>query len=377
MQRIEDHPEFEDLPSADKIWEIELDEAITCCTLSADGTILGAGTVENEITIIDTDNGKEINRLKGHHGGVNCIQFCGDVVLSCGDDGTLKIWTVSEPTALHTVPIEGEDVDRTGAGHSVNHLAISPTGLYFAAAAGKTVHLFELKEKPSPPELVSKAHMPAVVESITFNREGSMVGFSYYGGVSVVNLTGLPDHSQTLPLTYPSGCLCLAISSNGEWVAAGCHDASVHIFHIVESEEGADVQGLACDGYETKVTSLIFDPSQTYLATAGGERGLVWEFKPSPYNSVPIMTVGHRGLITCLAWQPDGPFLATGGKDGRVFIYALEYAEPGRPKIALPGAYADCLGDEITTLNWGDDGVLYTGHISGYVRKSQLTEEEE
>lgn len=102
----------------------------------------------------------------------------------------------------------------------------------------------------------------------------------------------------------------------------------------------------------------------------------MWDFKDSPAGSVPTLTVGHRGSIACQGWQPDGDFLATGGKDGVVFVYDVADAMPGTPNICLPGIRAGVVGgggDALTELVWGLDGVLFTGHLSGFVRRWQIS----
>ena len=109
------------------------------------------------------------------------------------------------------------------------------------------------------------------------------------------------------------------------------------------------------------------------MASAGGDKATVWDFSSSPNGSIPVATVGHRSTITALAWQPDGGLLATAGKDGLVMVYELEDVMEGKPRLCLPAAMALVPGgEEITSLVWASDGVLYTGDVGGRVRKWQL-----
>lgn len=48
---------------------------------------------------------------------------------------------------------------------------------------------------------------------------------------------------------------------------------------------------------------------------AGGDKCTVWNFSGPPTGTMPVLTVGHLGSVTCQSWQPDlEGFLATGGE---------------------------------------------------------------
>lgn len=56
-------------------------------------------------------------------------------------------------------------------------------------------------------------------------------------------------------------------------------------------------------------------------ALTGGDKNTVWDFRGSPTGTTPTLTVGHLGVITAQAWQPDQEgWLATAGKDGRIQV---------------------------------------------------------
>lgn len=66
------------------------------------------------------------------------------------------------------------------------------------------------------------------------------------------------------------------------------------------------------------------------------------------------------------AWQPkEGGLLATGGDDGKIFIYNIRDVIEGVPQMCIPCATAETLDDPPTQVAWGPDNQLYTGHTSG------------
>ena len=130
----------------------------------------------------------------------------------------------------------------------------------------------------------------------------------------------------------------------------------------------------------------------TAMLPAGGDKNTVWNFSGSPTGTVPTLAVGHQAAITCQvqrggwhgtcsaagtaclcspagpsllpclrcppdrlslpplctpchplqSWQPDQEgWLATAGKDGRVYVYDVDSAvamRDGMPLICPPGA---------------------------------------
>jgi WD40 repeat protein len=114
-------------------------------------------------------------------------------------------------------------------------------------------------------------------------------------------------------------------------------------------------------GYAAKVRQLAWDPSGRLLATGGGETIIVWDCKPpGPENTAPLELVGHKGLVSELAYQARGPVLASGGQDGKVLLW-----QPGSFKKALATSDA---GSPPMQVVWSpDDRALAVGTEAGQV----------
>lgn len=93
--------------------------------------------------------------------------------------------------------------------------------------------------------------------------------------------------------------MCVDASPDFQWVVAGCHDASVHIFHLTPKAEGVQVEELAMSGYESKVKLVDFSPDGRWMASSGGRQNMVWNFQASPAGAVPTALGGHNRPITC------------------------------------------------------------------------------
>jgi WD40 repeat protein len=370
-----------DLPHCVDIWEIELEDAITSLTLTPKGKLAAAATIEEAITILDTDTGKIRFALSGHAGGTNAVEFLsGTVLASCGEDGKVKLWNIAKQTLIKEFTIDGVDADGSSRGRSVGHLAIATGGLQFAVSSGRSVVLFSVKSAPANADNVTRRDFPplkSTVEGLKFDAKHGNLLAAYNGGVTLWDLsTRTENEAQALDFAFEGACLAVDAHPSMDWLVAGCHDATVHIWQLIHGKkDGIEVKDMSCSGYEKPVKFVDFQPTGQYMASSGGTRGTIWNFTDSPAGTIPTLALGHSQTITCQAWQPDEPYLlATGAKDGKILFHDVEdiaqEAKDGQPNLCLPGVVADCEGkkDEATALVWARDGFFLVGHVSGFVR---------
>lgn len=373
------------VPECEQRWEIELSESINALSITPKGKLLAAGTMDNEIAVIDAGSGQLKFCLSGHKGGTNCVAFLnGAILISCGEDGTAKVWNIAHQKCVVELTIDGLDADKSPFGHTVNNLTISPCGKKFAVSSGRTVALFTILSAVNGS--VSLHDIPPLLftlESLRFDPKNGNLLAAYNSGVTVWDFAQRSEQeTQALDFPYEGPCLSVAMSPSTEWLVAGCHDATVHIWQLIPKKpEGVEVHEMACGGYERAVRATDFDESGKRLASIGGTRGTIWDFSKTPAGTAPTLTLGHEATVTCQAWQPEEPWLlASAAKNGGVLLHDVDdIAQPGEPNLCLPGAVAPCPGqpDEATSLIWGVDGWFFVGHVSGIVRAWKLAEVEE
>ena len=100
-----------DVPELSAGFSAELEESVLHLAISRDGTQLACCSVEDEICLLQGD-GSSQSSLGGHRGGTNRIAFAGELLMSVGEDGHLRIWGPAVGKLLHELEIEGEKASR-------------------------------------------------------------------------------------------------------------------------------------------------------------------------------------------------------------------------------------------------------------------------
>jgi WD40 repeat protein len=105
----------------------------------------------------------------------------------------------------------------------------------------------------------------------------------------------------------------LAYSSDGRSIAAGGGDG---VIRLCEPEGGRLLARLEDPDLREPITSLVFSPDSTTLASASATRMEVWLWNVDRREPVLLIPDASEGCaIECLAFHPGGRYLATGGID--------------------------------------------------------------
>src|SRR5439155_23972 len=119
------------------------------------------------------------------------------------------------------------------------------------------------------------------------------------GGIAVAATAGAPD---------------------GQAVAAAAKDG----VHLYAAEAGKKLR--TCGDAGRSVAALAFSPDGKTLASAEGNAVRGWDVADG--KALDRGGDGHRGRITCAAFDPDSKLVATGSLDGSVMLWD----RTGRPR---------------------------------------------
>jgi WD40 repeat protein len=188
---------------------------------------------------------------------------------------------------------------------------------------------------------------------IQWHGEGRFLTSACYGQLA----TFKPDTSEPLKaFPWKGSILTVAWSPDGNLVATGNQDASVHFWY---RRTGKDLE---MSGYPTKVRELSWDPGSRYLATGGSAVVIVWDCSgKGPAGTRPTELEAHDTLLSALQYQHKGDLLASGCQDGLICVW-----NPPRKGRPIRTARLDAA---ITQLRWSpDDRILVASSSNGLVR---------
>ena len=325
-------------------WTATISDHVIDLAWSPDGRYVAAASVLGPVIIFEGRRRAVIHAFKGHEFGTMSIAWRPDskVLASAGQDGKIRLWDMTTGEAVHSLD---------GGAAWVEHLAWSGGKKpILASAAGRKLKLWS-----AAGDLVCEySGHQSTISGLQWKPHVKQLASIAYGGVMLWD----PQHSDAIRrLEWVGSSLVIAWSPDGKYIATGDQDSTVH-FWIVST--GDDLQ---MSGYPTKVRELSWDAASRYLATGGGEEISVWDCSGrGPAGTKPITLSGHQDFLSVVRFQHHGKLLASGGADGRVFVWQLRGRLRSRP------VHETALTAGITSLVWSpNDQYIAVGDESGGV----------
>lgn len=314
---------------------LRLDDYVVDLAWSNSGHQLAVAGGGGQICLVDFDAEQRAEqplrlRLLGEHGlGALAVawQPQGSAFVSSGQDARLLWWDAERGTR--------EAEQRPGMAWSTA-IAFSADGKRFASIAGKQLRLWraglELEHAFAP--------LDSTLSGLGWDKPGRELAVASNGGVTVYRLDA--PRFTVRHYRWAAPCLLAAFSPNSRFLATGTQDGSVHFWHL---GSGKDSQ---MRGYPAKVDALSWSGDSRWLATPAGDQLVVWDFSgKGPEGSRPLQLAGHTDRIDCLAFQPGGSYLVSGGRDWRLSLWL-----PGKSTAALDAQLTD---SEPACLRWSPD----------------------
>jgi WD40 repeat protein len=312
-------------------WRAVVDDCVISMKWSSDGKHIAAASISGSVCIFEAATGSLKVRLAGHQIGATALAWRpkGTEVASAGQDGKVRIWNSESGELLH---------EFEGGSSWVEHIGWSPSGAVLASAAGRKLRLWSAEG-----ELVREyPDHPNTIAAIAWRPRADELASACYGQIQ----TWRPDEDKpTRKFSWKGSMLALAWSPDGRYLCHGNQDSTVHFWIVKGARE------LQMWGYPTKVRELAWDRHSRYLATGGSPQVTIWDCSgKGPANRKPIVRNHHDQLLTQLAYQHDGPLLASGCAGGRIAVWGLGRVIEPKFTAAFPSA--------VTQLAWSPSDTL-------------------
>ena len=291
-----------DAESGEELRTLPHEGGVNAVAFSSDGLYVATASSDRTATVWEAASGEPLWRLS-HQDRVLAVAFSPDgrLVAAASEDGTGRLWDVRSGVRL-------------GDGSAVKIAAFSPDVGYVATVGnGRVAHLWNA----ATGEEVAALDPHADISDLAVSSDGEYIAAGTSDGARVWETrTG----KQTpFVNSDPEGYVqAVALSPDGRFLAT----VSKQSVRVREIEGGQDV---ACRGHQGPVNAVTFSRDGDYLATASTDKtARVW----SVPSCEEVAEMSHPSTVWAVALSPDSRRIAIGGFQGRAKVWEVQTGNP-------------------------------------------------
>ena len=322
---------------------------------SPDGQFLASGGHNDDIMLWRAASGEQVGGtvnnkpVTGNWGGISCVTFSPDGnYLATTSASAIVLWEVTQDGFKN--PREFIGPGNGGVPADIGEsLAFSPDGATLLSAGPENSLLLWDVAMGEVRKTLSNGHRTEI-ESVAYSPDGRIIAsasaddnvllWDASSGRRLHQLSGVnPKAEEGLSFT---GSRSIAFSPDGQILAAGLSDGSVHLWDVNSGEE----IGQPRLGHSARVFAVAFSPDGGILASGGHDDTLLlWDVETGELLYEPFTE--HSDSILSLVFDPGGNMLASSSMDHDIILWEL-----GRG--SLPKLHSD----SIISLAFNPDSTL-------------------
>lgn len=241
----------------------------------------------------------------------------GSLLASGADDGWLLIWTP-----------DGQVQQRISHTAGVAALAWEPSGKFLASGSGTSVRFFD-RHTGAPLAPTRSAHTEQV-SSLAWSQAAGRPLVSGSLDRRAIVWDTQTFQPQSVFTRHTAAIGALSFQSDGSIIASTSQGGAVRVWRV---DTLTEVHSFYQDA-PIPMRAVAFVPAGTLLAVGGEDgqvrlwdNGLVCQHSTLTAQGIvcvdmPLRFQAHSSSVRSLSWSPDSHFLATGGEDGTLAVWA-------------------------------------------------------
>jgi len=268
------------------------------------GRLLASGTSDGSIILIDSKTGKSKRSLKGHDGEVAAVAFTGKPtsLVTCSRDKTTRLWNTKTR----------EDPILLNHASEVRALTTSiSSGKGASGARDGEVKLFSLKTLKCTKNI--QAHLSDISGIILLDEEKQMVTSSYDGECKLWDLKKY-EIVNTLISEGPR-LRSMTSTPDGSFVFLGQNGGTILRITLEDVKDKLEMPG-----HSDIVSTMAVDSSGLFLASGSWDRTVrIWSIEDGQEVASGTLLTG----ITSLTWSNSEDVVYTADPSGSIVSWAV------------------------------------------------------
>jgi WD40 repeat protein/transcriptional regulator with XRE-family HTH domain len=322
---------------------------ILCLAVSADGTLLAAGTTTGELRIWHVVDAAPILTCVGHSDEIRAVAFSpdGQRIASGSEDHTIRIWDVATGVCRHTFHHHTDMLravafsadGRIVAGGSEDQtisLWDSATGQLLYVLQGHTDRVRAIAFHPTRPVLASGGDDLTVriwdcvtgssfatlnghtagVRAVVFSPDGALLASGSEDRTAHVWNTQTWERQSVLR-GHTDRVRTMAFSPDNHALITGSDDHTLRFWDVASAQATSVIRG-----HTNRIWSLVCVPGKQLLISASEDDTLRWWDMHSGYCLRTLQ--GYTDLIKAVAFAPDGKVVVSASEDQTVRVWDVQ-----------------------------------------------------
>jgi WD40 repeat protein len=317
-------------------------DEVTSAVFSPDGSRLAAAFDDSLIRVYDVHTLQLVGApWKGHTGSVNQIAFNPDgrTLASVGDDKSLIVWDAAQgvPLRRSAPAVEG-----------LVSVAFSPDGKLIATGGiDRHVLIWD------PETLAVLRDLPGhkfAVNAIAFSPREPLLAATSGGEIQLWNpLTGEPARAALAG--HDDLVWGLLFTPDRDELLSGGQDATIRFWDL---RDGAP-KGPPLVSHAGNVKGLALRPDGIILASGAALGITLWDV--ARRREISALPAVHTHWVNSLVFDPSATHLASAGGEGRLVLWSMNTLGT---RFKLPLQFATEFGDDVILDRYGSHVVLAT-----------------